>query len=316
MRVPTDIGRVEQEVSLARREIREGRFQRSMAVITSFAAIVSGFEAWSQHRRGAFANKLMWTPVWLTPPVVASAAAALFSEGAARSLLPLSSVASLADGLVGFGYHLRGIGRRPGGYKLGRYNIVMGPPVFAPLLMGITGLLGLLAAALRPETTSALLAEADDLSAALPPVNGRFGAVHTLEFAVSHGRFQKLMAAAAATLAALAGGEAYFEHLRGSYNAFAMWTPVILTPPMMAAAVGSVRSERVARHVLPWASMVIFVDGAFGFLLHLRGLWRMPGSMRNISFNVTYGPPLFAPLLFCATGLLGMIASLLRRRGD
>ncbi len=135
-----------------------------------------------------------------------------------------------------------------------------------------------------------------------------------IEFAVSRGRFQKLMAAATAFLAALAGGEAYFEHLRGSYNAAVMWTPVLITPPMMAAAVASVRSERAARAVLPWASLATFADGALGFFLHLRGLFRMPGSMQNISFNVTYGPPLFAPLLFCATGLLGLIASLLGRR--
>ncbi len=95
-----------------------------------------------------------------------------------------------------------------------------------------------------------------------------------------------------------------------------MWTPVLLTPPTMAAAVASVRSERVARHVLPWASAAIFLDGMLGFFLHVRGLVRMPGDLRNLPFNVTYGPPLFAPLLFCATGLLGIIASLLGRRKD
>jgi hypothetical protein len=314
MGIVNGIGRARDEVSLARREIREGRFQRSMAVITSFAAIVSGFEAYTQHRRGAFAYKLMWTPAWLTPPVVVSAAAALFSESAAHRLLPISAIASLLDGLVGFVFHLRGIGRRPGGYGLGRYNIMMGPPVFAPLLMGITGLLGLLASLLRPETTNALVVEADDVWPAIAPGAAARSGLRTLEFAVSHGRFQKLMAAAAATLAALAGGEAYFEHLRGSYNSFAMLTPVVLTPPVMAAAAASVRSERVARHLLPWASIVIFVDGLAGFYLHVRGLIRMPGDLRNLSFNVTYGPPLFAPLLFCATGLLGMIASLLGRR--
>lgn len=307
------------ELHLARTEIREGRFQRSMAVITTFSAIVSGFEAYSQHRRGAFKNPLMWTPVWLTAPVVASAGAALLSETAAHRLLPLSSIASLLDGLVGFVYHIKGIDRRPGGFKLGRYNIVMGPPVFAPLLLGVTGLLGLLASMLRRETLDMAAVEAESagsvLLLVLRPSDPRGGHwLHTVEFAVSHGRFQKLMAAATAILAALAGGEAYFEHLRGSYNAAVMWTPVLLTPPMMAAAIGSVASERTARHVLPAASAVIFADGALGFLLHLRGLFRMPGSMRNVSFNVTYGPPMFAPLLFCATGLLGIIASLLGRR--
>jgi hypothetical protein len=30
-------------------------------------------------------------------------------------------------------------------------------------------------------------------------------------------------------------------------------------------------------------------------------------------YNIVYGPPLFAPLLFAASGLLGLLASLLRR---
>ena len=40
----------------------------------------------------------------------------------------------------------------------------------------------------------------------------------------------------------------------------------------------------------------------------------MPGGFRNLQFNITMGPPLFAPLLFCSVGLLGLIAALLRRR--
>ena len=121
------------------------------------------------------------------------------------------------------------------------------------------------------------------------------------------------MALASAFLAILAGGEAYLEHLRGSYNQRVMWTPVAVTPPMVAAALGAARSARVARRVLPITSIVTFLDGMLGFILHLRGVKRMPGSFENLEFNVTLGPPLFAPLLFCAVGLLGLMAALLRR---
>ena len=121
------------------------------------------------------------------------------------------------------------------------------------------------------------------------------------------------MALISASLALLAGGEAYFEHLRGSYNQRWMWTPVWVTPPMLGAAVGSMRSPRIAHRVLPVVSLVTFFDGLLGFFLHLRGIRHMPGGFSNIGFNVTMGPPLFAPLLFTAVGLLGFIASLLRR---
>jgi hypothetical protein len=138
-------------VSRAERDVREGRLQRSMAVVTAFAAIVSGGEAYSQHIRGAFDHWLMWTPVWLTPPMTLAAVAALFNRTAARTLLPFMSLAIMVDGILGFGMHLRGIGRMPGGFRAGAYNIVMGPPIFAPLLTCTVGFLGLFAAGLRRE---------------------------------------------------------------------------------------------------------------------------------------------------------------------
>jgi hypothetical protein len=50
---------------------------------------------------------------------------------------------------VGFGYHARGVVRRPGGLKKPIYNIIYGPPLFAPLLFAACGALGLLASLLR-----------------------------------------------------------------------------------------------------------------------------------------------------------------------
>jgi hypothetical protein len=308
------------EAALARREIRRGRFQRTMALVTAFAAVVSGFEAYTQHLRGAYSHWLMWTPVWLMPPTVAAAVAALFSERVARLVLPATALASLVDGIVGFVFHLRGIRRLPGGFRLGRYNVVIGPPIFAPLLMCTVGVVGALASMLRrerldgpaePGSGPALLALWPWRSSAPPEPVWLSGSLATR---VSHGRFQQGMALTAAVFAVLAGGEAYFEHLRGSFNQWVMWTPVWVTPPMVAAAVGAVRSQRVARWVLPFAAAVTFLDGLLGFGLHLRGIKRMPGGFGNLQFNITMGPPLFAPLLFCSVGLLGIIAALLRRR--
>ena len=329
------------EARLARREIREGRLQRTMAVLAAFSAVVSGFEAYSQHLRGAFRHWLMWTPVVLTLPMVAVAGIALFSERVARRLLPIVSLVSLADGVIGFVFHVRGIQKLPGGLKLGQYNVVIGPPIFAPLLVCIVGVLGLFASTLRREIPLGSAGGAGGPDS-LPPLvhrgrprpareggirrptphspmekgDGGLGLLPRLATAVAHGRFQQGMALTAASLTILAGGEAYFEHLRGSFNQRLMWTPVWLTPPMVAAAIGAARSERVARDVLPVASAVTFVDGLLGFGLHLRGLKRMPGGLGNLQYGVVAGPPLFAPLLFAAVGLLGFVASLMRRGGS
>ena len=141
----------EQMALLARDEIRHGRLRRTLAVMMAFAAAVSGWEAWGQHVRGAFRHWLMWTPVVLTPPAMIVAGASVVNERATRLALPWTSIVMLIDGVIGFAYHMRGIGRLPGGFKAARYNITMGPPVFAPLLLTTVGVLGILAALSRPE---------------------------------------------------------------------------------------------------------------------------------------------------------------------
>jgi len=294
-------------MKLARREIRRGHFQRSMALITGFSAVVSGFEAYAQHDRGAFEDKWMWTPIALTGPTAVVSLAALASERVAHKALPVLSAVTVADGVIGFGLHLRGIGRMPGGYKVGQYNVVMGPPVAAPLLMCTIGATGMLAAFLQRETLNSA-----NLDLATTVGNLHFAP----ERRIASGQFQRPLAATAAFFAVIAGGEAYAEHMRGSFNQRVMWTPVWLTPPMAAAAIAAVASERAARDVLPVVSLVTLGDGLLGFMLHIRGILDMPGGANNLRFNVTMGPPLFAPLLLSSVGLLGLIASLVRRKGD
>ena len=73
------------------------------------------------------------------------------SKPVAKTVLPAVSALIVANGLQGFVLHARGIGQRPGGWKLARYNVEMGPPLFAPLLLTMVGGMGLLAAILRRE---------------------------------------------------------------------------------------------------------------------------------------------------------------------
>lgn len=132
-------------------DVRQGRLRYTFSLLAAFAAIASGFEAYAQHQRGAFHTWLMWTPVALTPPMVLASGASMISPRLGRLLLPWLSLAMALDGLIGFYEHLRGIGRLPGGFRLAIYNATMGPPVFAPLFFLSIGLLGWLAAILRPE---------------------------------------------------------------------------------------------------------------------------------------------------------------------
>ncbi len=307
------------ELSTARAEIRQGRFQRGMEVMAIFAAVVTGFESYTQHLRGAFSNWLMWTPALLTLPMVLVTGAGLFREWIARRVLPIVSLLWLVDGVVGFAFHLRGIGRLPGGYKLGQYNLVMGPPIFAPLLACTVGILGLMGSMLRrgpglPRTLSRGLLPAEAHEPLIHP-EARW-LPESVATNVAYGRFQQGMALVAAFSGLLAGGEAYFEHLRGSFNQRFMWVPVWVAFPMVVVGVLSTQSKRVAGTLLPAVSVATFLVGILGSLLHLRGIKEMPGGASTLRFAVTLGPPAFAPLLFSSTGLLGFIATLLQRRGD
>src|SRR5579883_2867747 len=123
------------------------------------------------------------------------------------------------------------------------------------------------------------------------------------------GRLQRTFGVLTAVAALTSGWEAYVQHLRGAYSDWLTWTPVVLTPPMVVAGLGSLLSHRLARTILPGLSVLVLVDGVAGFVLHLRGVQRLPGGFRLAIYNITMGPPLFAPLFFLSVGLLGLLAS-------
>jgi hypothetical protein len=89
--------------------------------------------------------------VVLTPFVSAAGVGGVFSRRVAKVVLPAVSAVALANGLQGTYLHVRGIAQRPGGWRHARYNVEMGPPLFAPLLFSMVGGMGILAAILRRE---------------------------------------------------------------------------------------------------------------------------------------------------------------------
>jgi hypothetical protein len=120
-----------------------------MGIATAIAAFCSGFESLYSHYKNGFTFRIEWTPILLTPAVIVAGIGTVWSRTIARTLLPLTSALALLNGMIGFFYHARGVLRRPGGLKLPWYNMIYGPPIFAPLLFAATGFLGLLASLLR-----------------------------------------------------------------------------------------------------------------------------------------------------------------------
>jgi hypothetical protein len=133
------------------RNVRHGRFERSLSALTAAGAVITGVEIWLEHDRASFSNRMMWLPVALTPVIAAAGVAGVVSRRAAKTVLPVASAVVLSNSLQGQYLHLRGIAQRPGGWRMARYNAEMGPPTFAPLLFGLVGGMGLVASVLRRE---------------------------------------------------------------------------------------------------------------------------------------------------------------------
>jgi hypothetical protein len=114
-------------------------------------AAVTTAEIFTSHDSASFGNKMMWVPIVVVPTVIPAGIAAVGSPRAARTVLPVASLLVVANGLQGFYLHCRGVHQKPGGFHNLRYNLEMGPPIFAPLLASLVGGMGVLAALLRRE---------------------------------------------------------------------------------------------------------------------------------------------------------------------
>ena len=128
------------------------------------------------------------------------------------------------------------------------------------------------------------------------------------------GRLQRTLSAVTAGSAAPLAFEIYLEHYKGSFGDKWEWVPIWLAPPVVAAGVGGVYSERVAKTALPVTSALFAACGVIGTVLHLRGVARKPGGLRQEPwYNLIMGPPLLAPGSLALVGALGMTAPLMKR---
>lgn len=133
------------------KNVRTGRFERSLAGLSGIGALVTAAEIYFEHDSASFSNKWMWVPVALGPVGAVAGISGVFSHKLAKTVLPLVSGIIVANGVQGTYLHARGIHQKPGGFRNFRYNMEMGPPLMAPLLVTMVGGMGLLAAILRRE---------------------------------------------------------------------------------------------------------------------------------------------------------------------
>ena len=138
----------------ALRNIRTGRLQRSLALTSGLSTLPLAFEIYLEHYKASFADRWEWSPIALTPPLLAAGVAGALPGGerAARTVLPVAGALYALNGLVGTVLHARGVARKPGGLRQEPwYNLIMGPPLLAPGSLTLVGGLGMVAPLMKRE---------------------------------------------------------------------------------------------------------------------------------------------------------------------
>ena len=245
-----------------------------------------------EHSRGQYHNPAMFMPVVSsTLSLLASADGAMRGEKAAHPLRLASYGIAMAVGVLGTGFHVYNITKKPGGFCW--QNLFYQAPIGAPAALSLSGLLGLAAEGIRNETPGAS-----------PSLLG----------------FPAAPALAGLTALGLMGttAEVTLLHFRGNFQNPLMYLPVALPP--VAAALTARAALKPDRRPRPRAKLWLGITAALGVAgvaAHAYGTSRYMGGWTNWRQNLVDGPPIPAPPAFSGLALAGLAAlALLERHGD
>jgi hypothetical protein len=258
------------------------KLNRSSALLALSVLADSGME----HFRGSFENRAMYTPLAVSLlSLGAGVHGGMDSSPVAHRVRDAIYLTAAATGVIGNGFHLYNVMKRPGG--LGWDNLFYAAPLGAPIAMLLSGALGAAAERLRDEPAR------DPRLCGMPA-----------------GRALALLASVG-----LIGtvGEAALLHFRGAFHNPAMYAPVAI-PPLAAtllahAALAAPQPQRWFTRL--WLRCTALL-GFAGVGFHTFGVARNMGGWRNWSQNISSGPPLPAPPSFTALALAGLAALGLR----
>jgi hypothetical protein len=126
---------------------------QALCALSAFGLAGNTAEVSLLHFRGAFQHPAMWVPVSV-PPVGAALllAAAVRPQAARRGQGRLARTVLAACtwlGLIGMGFHARGVARQMGGWSNWSQNLLSGPPLPAPPSFSALALAGRAALSLR-----------------------------------------------------------------------------------------------------------------------------------------------------------------------
>lgn len=255
------------------------RLNRAAGLISLSTLLDSSIE----HYRGSFSNKAMFTPLIVSALTLGvSLHGTVDKHEATHKFRNLTYAAAALTGVVGTGFHLYNVGKRPGGFSW--QNLFNSSPLGAPAAVGLAGLLGYYSERLR-----------ENISGRIPRV-----------FGVSAGR---ALAALTSFGLVATSAEAALLHFRGAYHDPFMYVPVTV-PPIAAGLLleTATTRPRPPRRLTRWWLRLTALVGFAGAGFHVFGVHRMMGGWHNWSQNVLNGPPIPAPPSFTGLALAGLAA--------
>ncbi|MGA9342075.1 MAG: hypothetical protein WBV61_07045 [Rhodanobacteraceae bacterium] len=256
------------------------RLNRAAGLIATSTLLDSGIE----HYRGSFENKAMFTPIVASALNLAVSAHGSGDTGArAHKVRDPVYLAAAITGLIGTGFHLYNVNKRPGGFSW--QNLFFGAPLGAPAAVALSGLLGYYSERLRDS----------DASRGRPRV-----------FGVAAGR---ALASLTAVGLLATSAEAGLLHFRGAYHDPFMYLPVTV-PPVAAALLAETATARgrKPRKLARWWLRLTAFMGLIGSAFHIFGVHRNMGGWKDWRQNVLNGPPIPAPPSFTGLALAGLAA--------
>ena len=122
---------------------------RILILFVSLAFMLVGIQVTMFHYRQNFHHKAMWLPVISSPIFFAiGLALTIYNVSWLSTLFQILMWFGVVSGLIGFYFHVRGVGIRVGGWAL--RNFLTGPPVTLPMMFTAISVLGLIAVCWRP----------------------------------------------------------------------------------------------------------------------------------------------------------------------
>jgi len=264
------------------------RAQRLLNTAAATMATSVVADSTTEHYRAGFHNRAMFVAPLVSAAVVASTAQAAMRPGRNGNIHSAVLTASVLTGLVGFGFHVTNVSRRPGGWTSST-NVFYGAPIAAPLAAVMAGVLGIVAARLAPHD-----AKSSHVAFSLPEPRHRA---------------RHLVGALAALGLVGTAAEAGALHFRGAFQNPFMYAPVVIPP--IAAATLAKAAFTPSPHVRRFARTLLRLTGWLGIAgtaFHAWGVQRRMGGWRNWRQNLLAGPPLPAPLAFTGLSLAGLAA--------